>query len=137
MHKLLILAHCRFFMHGWPTNFFHFFSNQNKFHQFYLHLGSTMEDDTILDSNDTIALDDCPPRTPDFVYNFTFWVEGIIQVLFAMHRYSNPLNSVRDCPKKVLHCTKLHYSRLLPSNKWSKNFQNLHYCKLNYTIQDY
>ena len=89
--KKLIFAHCIFFMRlicmDGPQTFFILFRghHQNKFHQFYL--GTTIEDGTILDSNDTIALDDCPPHTPDFVYVFTFWVEGIIQVCILCIQY--------------------------------------------------
>ena len=72
-------------MDGPQTFFILFRGHQNKFHQFYL--GTTIEDGTILDSNDTIALDDCPPHTPDFVYVFTFWVEGIIQVCILCIQY--------------------------------------------------
>ena len=43
-----------------------------------------MEDGVILDSNSTISLDDCPPWTREkmeLATNFTFWAEGIIQVM--------------------------------------------------------
>ena len=43
-----------------------------------------MEDGVILDSNSTISLDDCPPWTREkmeLATNFTFWTEGIIQVM--------------------------------------------------------
>ena len=44
-----------------------------------------MGDDSILimELNNTIVLDDCPPRTRETMQlatNFTFWTEGIIQV---------------------------------------------------------
>ena len=43
-----------------------------------------MEDGLILESNSTILLDDCPPWTREkmeLATNFTFWAEGIIQVM--------------------------------------------------------
>ena len=43
-----------------------------------------MEDGLILESNSTISLDDCPPWTREkmeLATNFTFWAEGIIQVM--------------------------------------------------------
>ena len=71
-------------MDGWPKKtFFHSFMHQDIFHQFYL--GSTMEVGSILESNNTIAMDDCPPRTREtmeLATNFTFWTEGIIQVYY-------------------------------------------------------